>query len=208
MGVSASTERISQLTAMGYSVTESRMALEATGGNVQRAAAILVERRRRAEAAAGGVFALRVNHFLRTQRPWQEFFERFLWPEHWLERVETNLVYYRANYAIVAAAAALVHLLAQPGLLVLAAAGAGLHVGAHAWGDTPVPGLERPLPLGQRLAAASLASSLLVSWSGSSRPVLRVVLTAGGLVLAHASFRARSLAARWSFFKESVEKED
>ena len=29
----------------------------------------------------------------------------------------------------------------------------------------------------------------------------------GGLVLTHAAFRARSLAARWSFFKDSVEKE-
>jgi hypothetical protein len=52
------------------------------------------EDRERAKAAVG------TNAVRRAQRPWSEFFERFLWPENrdcWAERVLTNLNYYHVS---------------------------------------------------------------------------------------------------------------
>ena len=75
MGADLSTGRaLTQLTAMGFSVAESQMALEATGGDVQAAAELLVQRREARERDAGGVVAVRINELLRDQRPWPEFF--------------------------------------------------------------------------------------------------------------------------------------
>ena len=97
MGAEMSTARLKALTDMGFTVAESRMALEATGGDVQQAANLLARHRARREAEAGGALALHINDLLREQRPWNEFFERFLWPEHLSERIQTNLQYYRAK---------------------------------------------------------------------------------------------------------------
>lgn len=99
MGADLSTERVTRLTAMGFSLTESHAALQATSGNVEAAAEILIQRREQRERDAGGIVAVRINELLRDQRPWPEFFARFLWPEHISERIQTNLVYYRAKCA-------------------------------------------------------------------------------------------------------------
>jgi len=85
----ASTPRLDRLTSLGFSVAEARLALEHTNGDVDQAAVCLLAKRRQ-EASAG--LANRANAILRTQRPWPEFFERFLWPEHLQERLGTNLV--------------------------------------------------------------------------------------------------------------------
>jgi len=209
MGADISTQRMKTLTDMGFTVTESRIALEETGGDVQRAADLLLQRRADREHAAGGVLAYRVNQLLREQRPWPEFFERFLWPEHLPERVQTNLVYYRANYAIICTAVLLAYVLLQPTLLIIFCLVCAMLFGAVEWGDTrPVPGLNQPLALDQRVAAAALASAAVVHMSGSVDRVARVALLCGGLTLGHATFRARSLAARWHHFKEQAEKVD
>ena len=77
--------------------------------------------------------------------------------------------------------------------------------GAAEWGDTrPVPVLNQPLEFQQRLCAAGLASALLVQMSGSTALISRVLLVCGGVTLGHATFRARSLAARWSRFKSDA----
>ena len=91
MGATSSTARLDRLTALGFSVAEARLALEHTNGDVDRAILCLLAKRRR-DASAGQGLANRVNAILRTQRPWPEFFERFLWPEHLQERLSTNLV--------------------------------------------------------------------------------------------------------------------
>ena len=95
MGAASSTARLDRITALGFSVAEARLALEHTNGDVDRAILCLLAKRRQ-EAAAEQGLANRVNAILRRQRPWPEFFERFLWPEHLHERLSTNLVYYEA----------------------------------------------------------------------------------------------------------------
>ena len=95
MGATSSTARLDRITALGFSVAEARLALEHTNGDVDRAILLLLAKRRQ-EAAAEQGLANRVNAILRRQRPWPEFFERFLWPEHLHERLSTNLVYYEA----------------------------------------------------------------------------------------------------------------
>ena len=125
MGADISTANVSQLTDMGFSVEDSRAALQATMGDVARAAELLSARQAQMEREAGGPLAFRINNLLREQRvsdrtikrrafalrpgvlrsrarllasqPWNEFFERFLWPEHLAERVQTNLLYYRGK---------------------------------------------------------------------------------------------------------------
>ena len=208
MGADLSTARLQRLTEMGFSVAESRIALEATGGDVDRAAILLTRRRREREQAAGGALAYRINEFLREQRPWQEFFERFLWPEHMRERVQTNLLYYRGNYAIICGGCTVLGVLAQPSLLVVAGLVAATFYGAIEWGDEVVPVLNQRLALEQRATAAALMSCVLVNYSGFAPKVFRIVILCAGLVLSHAAFRARSLQARWAFFKNEVEKTD
>ena len=90
MGNVQATERLQVLMDLGFTAAESRQALAATSGDVDRAAALLLAHRRERERREGGIAAL-VNEVLREQRPWNEFTERFLWPEHLNERVHTNL---------------------------------------------------------------------------------------------------------------------
>ena len=130
MGADLSTERMSRLTAMGFTVEESRAALEQTNGDVQRAAELLIEQRRRRQASQGGALVYRINQFLQNQRTWDEFFAKFLWPEHLNERIQTNLFHYRANYFLICSGILGVSLLVQPGLLVLAGLCAAGHFAA------------------------------------------------------------------------------
>ena len=227
MGAEMSTDRMRTLTDMGFSVAEARMALDRTGGDLQQAAEYLAQRRERQQAAAGGPVAFRINELLREQKPWDEFFDRFLWPEHLSDRVQTNLLcvvfffasicsqeqlcarrYYRANYAIICACVCIVSVLMQPALLIVTAIVAAVLFAAVEWGDRPVPLLEQPLQIEQRLTAAALTSAALVQFSGSAGQLARVATLCGGLTLGHATFRARTLAARWSFFKDQVAKEE
>ena len=91
-------------------------------------------------------------------------------------------------------------------LLAVAGLSAALVGGSVAWGDVqPVPLLNQPLTLNQRVSISALASSALVNWSGRGADVTRITVTCAAFVLAHAAFRARSLASRWSWFKESVD---
>lgn len=208
MGAELSTARLKTLTDMGFTVAESRLALEATNGDVQRAAELLIARRNAREADQGGIVARRVNEMLREQRPWNEFFDRFLWPEHLQERIQTNLLYYRANYCIIGGGVALVGVLLQPALIVVAGLIGGIFFGAIEFGDTRlVPGINQRLTFEQRVCAAGMAASAVINYSGALQKFARIAVVGGGLVLTHAAFRARSLAARWSFFKDSVEKE-
>ena len=139
MGAEGSTTRLQALVEMGFSVVEARLALEATSGNVERAAELLKAHRRERERAQGGPLVARINAFLRNQQPWSEFFDKFLWPEHLHERIETNLLYYRANYAIICGAIVGISALQQPKLLALLGASIALHYGASEW-DGRVPG--------------------------------------------------------------------
>ena len=205
MGADLSTERIERLTSMGFSVAESRMALEATGGDLQRAAELLIARRDAQNRQAGGALARRIKNMLREQRPWNEFAERFMAPEHLGERVQTNLLYYRGNYLVMCGGVCAVGILVQPTLLVVAGLVGAAFYGAAEWGDAPVPGLEQRFDFQQRMCAAGLASAALVNYSGVLDKVARIGLVCAALVLGHAAFRARSIAARWSFFKETVE---
>ena len=90
MGAYLSTGRMNTLTSMGFSVAESRLALEETKGDVARAAELMTARCAARERRAGGTLARRVNALLQEKRPWNEFFERFLWPEHLAARVQPH----------------------------------------------------------------------------------------------------------------------
>ena len=116
MGNTPTTARLQHLTNLGFTVAESRAALRHTDGDVEKAAAILQRLRRQKAARANSAAGLvdRVNDLLREQKPWSEFFERFLWPEHIDERLQTNLLYYRANYLVVTGGVVIVALLLQP----------------------------------------------------------------------------------------------
>ena len=94
-------------------------------------------------------------------------------------------------------------------LLIIAGLVGATVYGAVEWGDQrPVPVLEQPLRFEQRLTAALLASAAMVQLSGTSGQVARVSLLCAGLTLTHATFRARSMAARWAKFKEDATKMD
>ena len=79
---------------------------------------MLLQQRRRDQANSQPIAEM-VNSLLREQRPWSEFFERFLWPEHLRERVLTNLNYYAANYVVIGGGCSLVAVLAQPTLILV-----------------------------------------------------------------------------------------
>ena len=68
-------------------------------------------------------------------------------------------------------------------------------------------GVSRRVFLGA-LGAAAMASAVVVHMSGSVSRIARVALLCAGLCLGHAAFRARTVAARWSFFKDQAEKVD
>ena len=95
MGNVQATARLQRLMDLGFSAAEARQALEQTNNDVDRAAELLLARRARESQS---VLVRSINRLLRTQRPWSEFFERFMWPEHLEERVRTNLSYYAAKY--------------------------------------------------------------------------------------------------------------
>ena len=110
---------------------------------------------------------------------------------------------------LLCATVTVVAVLLQPELLLLVAAMAALVLGAVGWGDArPVPGLEQPLELPQRLGAASMACSMLVHWSGSAGRVARIAVACAIIVLGHATFRARSLSSRWHRFFDVATKVD
>merc|ERR1740139_549299 len=139
----------------------------------------------RQEASAG--LANRANAILRTQRPWPEFFERFLWPEHLQERLGTNLVYYEANYVILCSGLAIVAILLNPSLLFAMALVVAFVGGAAAWdGDVnalaPQLGIAAPLSLQQRLVVARLGSSLIVNSTGHATSICRLALLCTGVV--------------------------
>lgn len=204
-----STDRMNQLTAMGFSVAESRIALEEAKGNVTRAAELLVARRAERERANGGVLVQRLNGILREQKTWNEFFERFMWPEHPRERVQTNLLYFRANYIIICGGITVISVLVRPSLLLVTGLIGGLFALALGWGDRqPVPLLNQTLNLDQRVAAAALVAAAMVNISGQVREICRIAMLCAGVTLSHATFRARSLAARWAFFRDAAEKQD
>ena len=134
---------------------------------------------------------------------------RFLWPEHLQDRVATNLLYYRANYAIVTGAIVGLAALTQTRLQLLVGGSLALFYAAAEWdGRVPADWNMPPLRIEQRLSAALLATTLLVHWLDAAALVTRLSIVCGGLVLGHASFRARSLSSRWAFFKETVDKQD
>ena len=113
------------------------------------------------------------------------------------------------SYAIICFGICLVCVLLQPMMLIIAALVGAAFYGAVEWGDTrPIPVLEQPLQLSQRVTAAALAAAAVVHMSGTSGQVARVMLLCGGVTLGHAAFRARTLAARWAHFKDRVEKAD
>lgn len=94
-------------------------------------------------------------------------------------------------------------------MLIIAGIIGAMIVGAVEWGDErPLPVLEQPLRLEQRLTAALLASAAVVHMSGTAPQVCRIGLVCGGLTLGHAAFRARSVAARWAKFKDDATKLD
>ena len=66
----------------------------------------------------------------REQKSWNEFFERFMWPEHPREHIQTNLLYFRANYAIICCGITIVSVLVRPSLLVVTGLIGGLFAGA------------------------------------------------------------------------------
>jgi len=202
MGADLSTERLARLTALGFDVASCRAALDACDGDVDRAAHMLRERARAARGGGGAEeLGVRINAMLREQRPWQEFYERFLWPEHPRERVLTNLVYYRANYLILVSGATLVAVLLMPHLLFTAALVAMTFGGAVMLGNTDIPQIGS-LELEQRLAAACIPAAWLLNSSGCAGSLARLASVCAGLVLAHATFRARSLSSRWKYLHE------
>lgn len=202
MGADLSTERMARLTALGFDVASCRAALDACDGDVARAERMLREQARAAQAGAGTEqLGIRINLILREQRPWSEFFDRFLWPEHPRERLLTNLVYYRANYLVLCSGVTLLAVLLLPELLFTAAMVAMTFSGAVMLGDSPVPGLG-PLQLEQRLAVACIPAAWLLNTSGCVGTVAQLASVCSGLVLSHATFRARSLSSRWRYLHE------
>jgi len=218
----------------GYSEAEAHVAWRAAGGDHMRALRVLEERRR--EREHGGALVRQINELLSEQRPWNEFFARFLWPEHLYARTQTNLLYafqpkrpaqtlvgslshaltlihancryYRANYVIIVAGVWLVGALAMPTLLVCTALCGMALATASNWGDAqPIPLLDQPLSFEQRLTAATLASAAIISWVNCLSQACRVLLLAFGLVLGHATFRARSLSARWAEFVHEAKQD-
>ena len=86
---------------------------------------------------------------LREQRPWDEFFARFLWPEHLRDRIQTNLYYYRGNYAIINAG--VIASLCCCALLFVSGLVSCIFATAITWGDqTVVPGINQRLNFEQR----------------------------------------------------------
>mmetsp|Transcript_27170 Transcript_27170/g.82411 ORF Transcript_27170/g.82411 Transcript_27170/m.82411 type:complete len:209 (-) Transcript_27170:122-748(-) len=202
MGANLSTERLARLTALGFDVASCRAALDACDGDVDRAERLLREQARGARVGQGvELFGMHINSILREQRPWSEFFERFLWPEHPRERLLTNLVYYRGNYLVLVFAIILIAVLLLPKLFFTAALMCMTFTCAILLGDTPIPHVG-PLELQQRLAVACIPAAWLLQTSGCVGLLAQLASVCFGLVLSHATFRARSLSSRWRFLHE------
>lgn len=96
----------------------------------------------------------------------------------------------------------------MPTLLICTALCGTAFATASNWGDAqPIPLLDQPLSFEQRLTAATLASAAIISWVNCLSQACRVLLLAFGLVLGHATFRARSLSARWAEFVHEAKQD-
>ncbi|KAL1514601.1 hypothetical protein AB1Y20_003695 [Prymnesium parvum] len=154
-------------------------------------------------------FVSAMADFLRP-RPWNEFFDRFLFPEHLYDRVRTNLGYYQGNYCLIALAVLALTLLSSATFFLTSLAVAAVIAVATGWDSaTPIPVINQPLGTQERLCVAALGSALLFHWSGSMQHLSRAASVSAVLVLTHATFRARSLSARWHrFTKDATSKCD
>ena len=150
---STDASHMASLLAMGYTHKDAKRALDDADGDLTRAAHLLKQRNQ------PSTHAHKINNLLQEQKSWAEFTERFLYPDHPRERILTNLLYYRANYALICALCTLLFLLLNPAVLLAAAASSLLLLIAFVY-DTPALHLE------QRLAMAGLGASLILQRSG------------------------------------------
>mmetsp|Transcript_1110 Transcript_1110/g.3313 ORF Transcript_1110/g.3313 Transcript_1110/m.3313 type:complete len:219 (-) Transcript_1110:178-834(-) len=199
MAYPQSDPRVQQLLELGFWLPDCEQALEAAEGDLEKAAAILLS----AEVELQHKVVRRINGYLCQVRPWSEFFDHFLWPEHLQERVDTNVAHYHANYAVICVFLAVIWTAAVPGLLLRLLLSALLAVLALADQEGAIPSLGQIPGEMVVVAAGGVALLLLMPYVFS---VARLTLLCGAVVLGHASFRARSLPSRWSRFSKTVQK--
>ena len=191
----------------GFDPSAAAAALDACDGDAQRALQHLRRRNRQSTSAAthanvADAHSLvdTLNTILREQRPWAEFAERFLLPDHPRERLLTNLLYYRGNYCVITCFCVAVGLLLQPTLLLASLGSAGLVFAAMTYE-------ESSFTLEQRLSAAGLSAAVLLHRSGAVMGVARIAIVCFGICGTHAMFRARSLSSRWRHLYEQMKQE-
>lgn len=204
---SADDRRIRSLLEMGFSLMASQQGLEEALGDVDKASELLLASEAR---QLNKLVARRINSYLNRVRPWSEFFEKFLWPENWWARVETNLSYYQANYVAVCTFLALMWGLSVPRILlriILCVALDGvvfLHL-ADGGGQQRGEGRQQhqQVPSDILAGACGLANLLLVGPHVFSLFFLASICSAA--VLCHASFRARSIPSRLNKLSENMQ---
>ncbi|CAM9613456.1 unnamed protein product [Choristocarpus tenellus] len=145
-------------------------------------------------------------------QPWGEFFAHFKAPREWTlkvmdERVTTNVLHFRGNYATITCGALLVSIITSPSVLLALSFCLALWVYLFPSGegnDRVVCIGERELEKPERVALAVIGILCIVGLSGA----LYRILFYGGvgflLCLVHAVFRPRSMKSKATRLSEEV----
>eukprot|EP00741_Cyanophora_paradoxa_P019916 tig00021179_g19221.t1 len=151
-----------------------------------------------------------IRPLITSPQPWGAFFERFSSPEHWVERVQSNLSLYSGNYALIYGILVAFSVLSKPasviGLVIIALLVAMLaNRIVHRRDEDGSRGASRStlqvsIPyIGTVHAVALVAGayfSLVIAGTRFFAPVVQALATGTLICLAHASLRSRNLRNR------------
>eukprot|EP01006_Ploeotia_vitrea_P044561 TRINITY_DN66837_c7_g1_i4.p1 TRINITY_DN66837_c7_g1~~TRINITY_DN66837_c7_g1_i4.p1 ORF type:complete len:240 (-),score=91.29 TRINITY_DN66837_c7_g1_i4:1259-1978(-) len=145
-----------------------------------------------------------------TLRPWSEFFEssRFSVPsmtddEAYSQRLVTNLVYYQANYLLLACLCLLYVCIARPRFLVIVLLVAAAGVYLFRVRRAPVEVGGRLVPRYQVFAVYAGVAVVMLLVAGGMQAIAALGVSSL-IVLAHSSLRKRSLKARGTSYIDRV----
>ncbi|CAM9409237.1 unnamed protein product [Heterosigma akashiwo] len=123
---------------------------------------------------------------------------------HLEQRITTNFLHYRSNYATIAVVVVACSILMSPGLLVSLFLSLGLCLYFIPASDRVVMLGDRELNRNERITVAVAGSFVLLSVTGNFYRLLRIILTAAGICGLHMVFRPRNIRSKANRFYEEA----
>mmetsp|Transcript_31345 Transcript_31345/g.40331 ORF Transcript_31345/g.40331 Transcript_31345/m.40331 type:complete len:187 (+) Transcript_31345:167-727(+) len=137
----------------------------------------------------------------KERKPWNEFFDKFKAPKSWTykhleERITTNFLHYRSNYALIFTIIICAFIITNPGLLLSIFSCAGIFIYF-------VPTTHRVVRIGDKtfnqkegILIASAGSTALLFLTGGFYKLLLIISVAGGVCVVHMIFRPRNISSK------------